>query len=523
MSDSTPDAVFVGGGHNGLVAATRLARAGLRVRVLEAGDRAGGAAAAHEIHPGFRAPALAHVLPAFDRRAVRQLGLRRHGLGPGAAAATRMLLLPGGETLALDPDPQQAAAALRPHSAVDARAYPDLLRRLRAHAGALRPLLDGTPPRLDLADRRNLLALGRLGWSLRRRGRAPMRELLRIVTMNVADLLDDELETDAVKGALALEAVLGTDHGPRSPNTVFTLLHRLAGEAPGRTGTPAPGPGRVTDALLAAAARAGVEIETGRRVARIRVEAGRARGVELADGSGLEAGLVVSNADPVTTFADLVGGDHLDADFLGDVRALRTRGTTGKVSFAVDRLPGLPMPPAGGAARWLLAPSIDYVETAFDHAKYGEAVPEPALEITVPSLADPDSAPAGQHVVSVNVAYAPWGVPPDPAALGATVSALLERHAPGFAESVLATEALGPREIEARFGMRGGHWHHGDIALDQFFMVRPVPGCAQYRTPVDGLYLCGAGTHPGGGVTGSNGINAAREILRDRRRRRQAA
>lgn len=515
------DAVFVGGGPNGLVAAARLARAGLRVVVLEAAGRAGGGAADCEIHPGFRVPALAQVLPALDRRARRGLGRGASARAAAAVAMTRMLLLPDGATLALGPDPDDAASKLRTHSAADARAYPAFLRRLSRHTAALRPLLEGTPPRLDPQDRRNLLALAGLGWSLRRRGRGPMRDLLRIVTMNVADLLEETFESDAVRGAFALDAVLGTDHGPRSPNTVFTLLHRLAGEARSRPRD--AGTGRRVDALVAAAEGAGVEIRTGARVARIRVDAGVARGVELDDGSAVDADLVVSNADPVTTFDALVGGDHLDADFLAEVRALRTRGSTGKVHFALDRLPDLPMPPGDAPARWILAPSIDYVEAAFDHVKYGEPVPEPALEITLPSLTDPGRAPRGQHVLSVNVAYAPWGPAADPAALGETVTALIERHAPGFGTSVLAREAWGPREIEQRLGNRGGHWHHVDIALDQFFLLRPVPGWAGYRAPVDGLYLCGAGTHPGGGVTGTNGINAARAILRDRGRGRAAA
>jgi len=526
MNERKIDVVFVGGGHNGLVAATRLARAGLHVVVLEAAEHTGGAAAEFEVHPGFRAPALAHVLPALDRRAARALGEHRHGIDPGSGDVTAMALLPDGRSLELSPDPTRTAAALRAHSAADAAAWPDFHRRLHAHAAALRPLLDGTPPRLDIGNRRNLLALGRLGWSIRRRGRTQMRELLRIITMNVADLLEDELETDALRGAFALDAVLGTDHGPRSPNTVFTLLHRLAGQAPRRraaSSVPAGGVGRTPEALATAAAAAGVEIRTGAGVRRIHADAGVARGVELDDGTMIEAHTVVSNADPVTTFSDLVGPDHLDADFLAEVRAIRTRGTTGKVTFALDTLPGLPLPAGGGPARWLVAPSIEHVETAFDHVKYGEAVPDPALEITVPSLTDPGCAPEGRHVMSVNVAYAPYGADVDPAGLGETVTAVIERHLPGFAGSVLACEAWGPREIEQRFGMRGGHWHHGDIALDQFFMTRPVPGFAQYRTPLEGLYLCGAGTHPGGGVTGTNGINAAREILRDRKHGRQAA
>ncbi|WP_070988522.1 phytoene desaturase family protein [Halofilum ochraceum] len=526
MNDTKADAVLIGGGHNGLVAATRLAHSGMRVVVLEANEQPGGAARGYEIHPGFRLPALAHMLPAFDRRAIRELKLGRYGLGTPINEATTVSLLPDGGSVVLHPDADTTAAGLREHSASDAEAWPDFQRRLRAHTDALRPLLASEAPRLDFADRRNLLTLGRLGWSIRRRGRQQMRDLLQVITMNVADLLEDHFETDALMGALALDAVLGTDHGPRSPNTVFTLLHRLAGHMSPRARSAAANggrPRRPVEALLEAARAAGVEIRTGVAVQSIRVEAGVTRGVELADGSAIDSPVVVSNADPVTTCSELVDADHLDADFRREIRAIRTKGTTGKVGFALDRLPHLPQPASGGPLRWVIAPSIGYVERAFDHVKYGEAVPEPALEITIPSLDDPECAPAGQHVMSVNVAYAPYSESLDPDEMGQTITAMIERHAPGFAQTVLAREAWGPREIEARFGMRGGHWHHGDIALDQFFMVRPVPGFAQYRAPIEGLYLCGAGTHPGGGVTGTNGINAARAVLRDRRNGRRAA
>jgi phytoene dehydrogenase-like protein len=332
--------------------------------------------------------------------------------------------------------------------------------------------------------------------------------------MNVADLLEETFETDALRGAFALDAVLGNNHGPRSPNTVFTLLHRFACHRAGGS-TPVGGIGHRVDALAGAAESAGVDIRSDARVERIQIEKGKARGIVLAGGGTIDAQVVVSNADPVTTFVDLVGADHLDADFMSDVKAIRTDGVTGRVLFSLDDLPDLPTP----AGRWLIAPSIDYVETAFDHAKYGENVPEPALEITLPSLGDPRCAPEGKHVMSVNVAYAPCSTALAPDTLGDAVTATIERCVPGFSKAVLAREAWGPREIEQRFGTRGGHWHHGDIALDQFFVNRPVPGFARYRTPIAGLYLCGAGTHPGGGVTGTNGFNAAREILRDRGRR----
>ena len=521
MNGQRYDAVFVGGGHNGLVAATWLARSGLRVLVLEARAELGGMAGWHEIHPGFRVPSLAHLAPTLDRRASRALDLDGSAAARADEPVRSHCLLPGGGALTIDPDPQTAASAIAAHSAADGAAWVEFHTRMQRHVAALRPLIEGTPPRLDFSERRQLMEFARLGWAVRRQGRASMRELLRIISMNIADLIDENFESEAIGGLLALDAVLGTDHGPRSPNTAFTWLHRqtLFGGAP----MVARGGGeRIVETLVGAARKAGVDIRTEAPVARIVVEHGQAGGVELADGTRVDAGAVVANSDPVTTLGDLVGADHLDADYLRDIRAIRRRATTGKVNLALDRLPELPQAAAGGAARWVLAPSLDAVEGAFDQVKYGEDVDEPALEITIPSLTERDCAPEGQHVMSVNVAYVPSR---EGAAQGLRerVIRCIEAHAPGFSQSVIAGEAWGPVEIEARFGARGGHWHHGDIALDQFFLTRPVPGFNQYRTPIDGLYLCGAGAHPGGGVTGINGSNAAREILQDRKSRRKTA
>lgn len=521
MTQQEYDAVIVGAGHNGLVTATWLARSGLRVLLLEARSEVGGMAGWHEIHPGFQAPSLAHLVPGLNARTIRALDLDGAGLEKDLQRVSTISLRDDGDDLHIDPDPAAAAHAIGAHSAADGAAWRDFHARMQRHVEALRPLIENTPPRLDFSERGNLMQLARLGWSVRRQGRASMRELLRIISMNMADLIDENFEADAVRGMLALDSVLGTDHGPRSPNTVFSWLLRqtLFNGAPMLS---AGGSQRLVKALEVAARNAGVDIRTDARVARIDVAGGSARGVELADGTRYQADAVVANTDPVTTLVDLVDADHLDADFLGDVRAFRNRATTGKVNLALDRAPDLPLPEGGGAARWVIAPSLDAVEQAFDQVKYREDVNAPALEITVPSFTDTGLAPDGQHVMSVNVAYVPYR---EDAAqdLGERVVRQIEAHAPGFAESVVACEAWGPADIEARFGARGGHWHHGDIALDQYFLTRPVPGFNQYRTPVDGLYLCGAGTHPGGGVTGISGSNAAREILQDRKSRRKVA
>lgn len=521
MNQTRHDAILVGGGHNGLVTATWLARSGLRVLLLEARPETGGMAAGHEIHPGFQVPALAHLVPGLNARTIRALDLDGVGLDKDLQRVTTTSLLGGGKSLAIDADPDQAARAIAAHSQADGAAWGRFHARMRRHIEALRPLIENTAPTLDFSDRGNMMQFARLGWAVRRQGRASMRELLRIISMNMADLIDEHFESDAVQGMLALDAVLGTDHGPRSPNTVFSWLLRQT-QFNGAPMLNAGGSQRLVKALELAARNAGVDIRTEAPVARIHVANGAAKGVELADGTVHEADTVIANTDPVTTLVDLVGADHLDADFLRDIRAIRNRATTGKVHLALDRAPDLPRPEGEGAARWVIAPSLDAVEQAFDQVKYREDVSEPALEITVPSLSCSGLAPEGQHVMSVNVAYVPYRE--DAAAnLGTRVIQRIEEHVPGFGATVLACEAWGPTEIEARFGTRGGHWHHGDIALDQYFLTRPVPGFNQHRTPVEGLYLCGAGTHPGGGVTGINGGNAARKILQDRKSGRKVA
>lgn len=516
MSSTKCDVVIVGGGHNGLVSAGCLARAGLQVLVVEAGQQLGGCAAGHGFHPGYRTPGLAHLLPAFDRRAARALGINGFGSSGEGHPVRTVALLPDGDSLELAP------AAIRAHSSADAAAWDRFHERMLGHAAALRPLFENTPPRFDFAQRGNLLAFGRIGWSIRRRGKRAMRDLLRIISMNFADLAEEEFESDVVRGALALDAVLGTNHGPRSPNTVFTWLHRLVSCGGAPMIHPRGGEGLIED-LAAAARKAGAEIRTGTRVRTIDVSAGQVTAIELDDGSRIETATVISNADPVTTFSELVDADHLDADFRRDVKAIRATGNTGRVTFALDRRPDLPVPDDARAVRWVVAPSIDYIERAFDQVKYGEAVTDPGLEITLPSLANSGYAPEGHHVMSVNVAYAPAALTAESAALADRVTAVLDHHLPGFSDSVVAREALGPREIDAGYGVRGGHWHHGDIALDQFFTLRPVAGFNQYRAPIDGLWLCGAGAHPGGGLTGTSGYNAAQEVLRERKQGRHGA
>jgi phytoene dehydrogenase-like protein len=350
-----------------------------------------------------------------------------------------------------------------------------------------------------------------------------MRELLRIGAMNVYDLLNEHFETPLLQGAFALDALLGANLGPRSPGTVLTLLYRLAGAAgAGELALcqPLGGLGALSAALASSARAAGATVRTGAAVARILVAEDRAAGVVLTSGETIHATSVISSADPRTTFLELLGCEHLDTGFVRRVTHLRTRGLAAKLHLALGELPqfaGLPASALRG--RLLIAPSLDYLEHAYNHAKYGEYSAQPLLEITVPTLADPSLAPAGEHVLSAIVQYAPYALAGgwDSGArerFAERAIVAIERYAPGIRRSIKAIELLVPPDIEQQFRISGGHWHHVELAFDQFLFNRPLPGAAQYRTPLEGLYLCGAGCHPGGGVMGVAGRNAARQVLR---------
>jgi phytoene dehydrogenase-like protein len=516
------DCVVIGAGHNGLVCAAHLARAGRSVLVLEAAERVGGAAITREFAPGFRVSAGAHLLHQMPAALVRELGLAGHGFRLAAEALPTTALAPDAAPLPIGTEGLAALAASSPR---DAAAYPPFASRLQRFARLLEPLLATVPPRLGVDAWPERLALLRLAWRIRRLGRRDMRELLRIIGMNAYDLLEDEFETPLLKGALAFDAVLGTNFGPRAPGTVLTLLYRLAAESAaggdaGRAALAQPlgGLGALSDALARAATAAGASIRTGAVVARIAVREDRAAGVTLESGEVIEARVVVSSADAKATFLRLLGAEHLDTGFVRRVDHIRSRGLAAKLHLALDRPPrfaGVADAALGG--RLLIAPSMPYIERAWNHAKYGECSAAPIIEVTVPTIHDPGLAPSGQHVLSAIVQY----VPHAPAAGWAgerkrftdlCIDAL-DAHAPGLRAAIQAAELLTPADIEREFRTTGGHWHHGDLAFDQFYLVRPVPGAAQYRTPVAGLYLCGAACHPGGGVMGRAGRSAARQIL----------
>lgn len=517
--NSDRDVIVVGAGHNGLACAAYLAKAGRKVLVLEAAAAVGGAAATAEFAPGYSVSACAHLCHQLNPRVIEELALARHGLRWAATGLDTIALSTSGRHLRIAAGGASVSGA--GVSAGDTAALADFDARMKRFARLLVPLFDRRPPRLADSDWRDKLALAGLGWNIRRMGRTDMQEFLRIAAINIYDVLEETFEHPLLKGAIGLDAVLGTHMGPRSPNTVLSYLYRLSGAcAPRAVGIALPqgGMAAVSRALAGAAQALGADIRTGARVARILVEHDHISGVELADGEILRARTVVSNADPRTTFFGLLGAGRLEAGFARRVKNIRMRGTAAKLHLALDRLPAFNgLEPASMGNRLLIAPTLSYLEHAFDHAKYREYSPAPIMEMVIPTLHDSSLAPPGKHVLSAIVQYAPHDLRAGWEQVGEKYRELLidtlAQYAPDIRDCIVAAQVLTPVDIERQFGMTGGHWHHGELALDQFLMLRPVPGAAQYATPLPGLYLCGAGAHPGGGVMGSVGRNAASAVL----------
>ncbi len=512
----THESVIVGAGHNGLVCAAYLAKAGRKVLVVEAGEQAGGGAVTREFAPGYRVSACAHILHLLHPKVIKDLDLKSHGLKLAHKNLPTIALGPDGQHVTLIGNKASGAV-----SDADRAAFAPWRKRLIKFAKHLQPMLATVPPRLGSGERDDLRRLVKLGWAIRSLGRKDMQEFLRVGGMNVADLLEDTFESDLLRGAVAFDAVLGTHLGPRSPGTVLSLLYRLAGKGGGTAGAltlPEGGMGTVSQALVTAAQEAGAEIWLGMPVARVLVKDDRAVGVVCEGGTEIAAQSVISNADPRRTFMELLGPEHLDTGFVTRVRNSRMRGNAAKLHLALEGLPAFTGLEADGLkGRLVIAPDVDYVERAFNPAKYGDYSPEPVMEITIPSVHDPSLAPEGKHVLSAVVQYAPYdlkeGWESAREAFAKTVLAVLERYAPDLSSKIVASEILTPADIERQFRMTGGHWHHGELTLDQIMMLRPVPGAAQYAAPLEGLYLCGAGSHPGGGVMGAAGLNAAGQVI----------
>lgn len=528
------DAVIVGGGHNGLVAAAYMAKAGLRPLVLERREVVGGAAVTGEVHPGFRVSTLAHSAGPFQERIARDLELLRHGLEVLRPAVRLFAPAVDGPALRLYEDPARTAQELSDVSAADRAKYVEFHESLGRIGRLLAPLLRMTPPLIQRPGAADLWRLLGVGRGFRGLPKRDAYRLLRWGPMAVADLASEWFESERLRAIVAARGIYGMNAGPWSAGTSANLLLQAAAEpnAAGPAAFVRGGLGALAGALASAARSFGAEIRTGADVERITVANGAATGVVLAGGEEIQAAIVVSNADPKRTFLGLLDPMHLDPDFLERVRNYRCVGMAAKVNFALASLPTFAGAEPGGSDASLagtihIGPDVDYLERAFDAAKYGGFSPEPYLEVTIPSLLDPGLAPPGSHVLSAYVQYAPrdlkdgdWGSAREP--LGDAVTAVLARYAPDLPGLVLARQVVTPADLETVYGLTGGHVFHGEHSLDQLFTMRPILNWARYRTPIRGLYLCGAGTHPGGRVTGAPGLNASREILRDFRGRRRS-
>jgi phytoene dehydrogenase-like protein len=519
--------IIIGSGHNGLTTAFYLAKAGLKPLVLERRPVVGGAAVTEELAPGFRGPTLAHAIGPLRPSVVRDLQLRGRGVEFVNPEPRLVTLSTEGRALTFSTDTARTAEAIRQFSETDAAKYPELVVVLKRLGGFLGDLLEVTPPSLDGPATGELWDLLKTGRRFRALGRTDGFRLLRWLPMAAADLVAEWFSTDLLQAGVAARGIFGVAQGPWSAGTgAVLLLNAAVDPAPGGSSvTVKGGPGVLTQAMADAARHAGAEIRTGVTVARVAVREGRASGVILDDGTELAARAVVSNADPRRTLLGLIDPIELDPGFLGRARNYRCPGTVAKVNLALSALPvfrGVTNP-SDLRGRIQIGPSIDYLERAFDASKYGEISPEPYLDITIPTLHDSSLAPPGAHVMSVHVQFAPYrlahGRQWEEAAgeLGRTVMRTLSQYAPGIERLVVHQQVITPRDLENAYGLTGGHILHGEPSLDQLFSMRPFLGWAKYRTPIGGLYLCGAGTHPGGGVTAGSGQNASREILKDLR------
>jgi phytoene dehydrogenase-like protein len=503
------DAIVVGAGHNGLVCSALLAKAGKRVLVLEANEQVGGAAITREFADGYSVSACAHLLYQLQPEVRKDLKLSTR---LASEDMTTIALDVDGKHLRLKGDEVEGV------SDEDREQYRQFRKRMTRFSDLLRKYLNKPPPRLGTKNFKDLATLGQLGLDMRLLGKNEMREFLRLIGMNIHDEVNERFDSPLLKGAISLDSVLGTHLGPRSPNTIMTYLYRQAGDH-GRSGVPAGGMGSVSNELAHAARAAGVTIRTAMPVKRVIVENGRATGVETESGERFDSLTVISNADPKRTMMELVGAKHFETGFARRIHHLRAKGNAAKLHLALDGLPVIAgLSKKDYAERIVIAPDEDYVERAFNPAKYGASSPAPVIEISFPSFRDETLAPTGKHVMSAVVQYAPYALKggwTDAAKVEfeAAVIRTIERYAPDISERITSSELLTPADIEREFHITGGHWHHAELTLDQFLFVRPVASAAQYSMPLEGLYLCGAGAHPGGGVSGAAGRNAARTIL----------
>ena len=524
------DAIVVGAGHNGLVTAAYLAAAGRRVLVLERSELVGGCVVTEEPWPGFKVSTASYVNSLFRPEIVRDLDLKRHGFSMIPRSPSSFTPLPDGRSLLMGPDKAMTAREVGKFSARDAESLPRFEAMLERIAALIEPTLAETPPDPWSMAPGSLLKLARLAWNFRGLGR-DARNAVEILTGAANPILDRWFESEVVKTTLSTDAIIGAFATPSMPGTAYVLFHHVMGECDGVRGVwgyVRGGMGALSNAIAAAARERGVDIMVNAPVARILVEQGRAAGVVLANGDDIRAPRVISNLDANATFLRLMDRADLPPDFVDAVAHLDYASASCKINLALSEAPEFTCLPGRGAGpqhhgTMHICPDRTYIEKAYDRAKYGYISDHPVIEATMPSALDDTLAPAGQHVMSMFTQYFPYTLAPDAGTLEENKQRYAERcidimtdYAPNFRRSVLHYQVLAPADLEATFGLTGGNIMQGAMSPSSLFFMRPLPGYADYRTPVPGLYLCGAATHPGGGVMGACGFNAAREILRDR-------
>jgi phytoene dehydrogenase-like protein len=521
------DAVVLGAGHNGLIAACYLARAGLSVLVVERNPYIGGAAVSRQLYQDFTYSNCSYVCSLLRPEIMRTLELPRHGLQIIPYDGGCTMMKDGGHLALYYENHDALRREIARHSVRDAEAYDRFARDMLRQCRFIKPLLMRTPPDPTSFRPRDLLELVYLGQRFHRMGEMRMYDTLRFWTMSCADLLDEYFESEIVKAHLAGSSIIGTALGPRSPGTAYVLLHHYMGDiddAVGAWGFARGGMGSVTRALAASLQESGGTIRTGSGVAQVLTSGGRATGLALADGSEIKAGIVISGLDVKRTFDGLVPAADLPADFLHAVRNFKIRGSSGKLNIALDGLPNFPAIPAGSPSirgDLHITDTVEMMERAYDDWKDGRWSQIPYMDMLIPSQIDPTMAPDGKHYMSVFVQYCPYELAEGPwndsrrQEFGETVIGAIAEHSPDFRKLILHAEIRTPWDIENEVGLTEGNIFQGELTMDQLLFNRPVPGYAQYRSPVRGLYMCGSSTHPGGGVMGAPGANAAREILRD--------
>ena len=515
--DKKYDVIVVGGGHNGLVCATYLAKAGRKVLVLEANAALGGASATSEFSDQFSVSSCAHWLFQLNPEVASDMGLKGHGLELAARDLNTIALAEDGNHLTIGVNTLEGAGV----TDEDRKAFVAFNKQMLKFSKLLSGAFNRRAPKLVEGNLTDRITLAKLGLGMKMLGKTDMSDLMRLALINIYDVMEENFENDLLKAAISLDSLLGSHMGPRSPNTVYGYLYRRMGDIYGFNGPAVVrgGMGAVGEALGNAAKTAGVDIEVSAAVSKINVDVDRATGVTLADGRVVDADMVVSNADPKTTFNKLVGLTNIETGIARRVKSMRMKGDAAKLHIALDSLPdftGLTKDQMG--QRLLIAPTMDYIELAFNACKYGEYSKAPAMDISIPTIHDPSLAPDGKHVMSVIVQFAPYelegGWESHKDNFKNLIIDRIADYAPNLKDKIIASELLTPADLEDRFHIHGGHWHHGEISLDQILTMRPFPGASQYGTSVDGLFLCSAGTHPGGGVMGLAGHNAAKEIIK---------